>query len=417
MKQKRQRGAMAVTHKPCTSYTPRSGSRPLNCWEFMECGREPGGRHADELGVCVAAVDSRLDGIHRGTNAGRSCWVAAGTFCEGRVQGTFAQKFVNCQHCPFYKLVHKEEGPGAKQSDALLLYLSSSEAAERRRYCEILAHLMDPAVAPLALDNLDALKQGEVKHVTALFSDIASSSLISEKLRNSEMTAFLNEYFSAMADILKAEGGTLDKYVGDEVIGIFGAPRALENDGRAAARAAVRMQERLGELRSEWKRRRAWCPEVWSLRIRIGLNSGPANVGFFGTRDLMTYSMVGQTVNVAKRLEQACVRFGVPILVGEATRELIADEMVLRRLGRVRLKGKRESQVIYELLGEKDRVPAQLVQAAEAFEAADELYDHRRWAEAAVLFREAVRFRSDDVSAARLWRRCERRLAGSSLRS
>jgi adenylate cyclase len=344
--------------------------------------------------------------------------VVAGTFCEGQVQGTFAQKYASCERCGFFQQVQRKEGPRAKQTDTLLLYLSSSEAAERRRYHQILDSIMDSSVVPLALDNLDALKRGENKHITAFFSDIASSSVIGEKLDGSEMAAFLNEYFSAMTDILKAEGGTVDKFVGDSLVGIFGAPLALENDARAAARASLRMQRRVGELRKRWKRRRVWCPEAWSLRIRIGLNSGPAKVGFFGTRDLMTYSMIGPTVNMAKRLEQACAPHGVSILVGEATRDLIAGEMVLRRLDRILLEGRTGTAAIYELLGEKRSTAAKVVRAAEVFDAAQELCDRHRWAEAASLFRQALRMRGgDDPPAWRLSRLCARLRDSSSSRS
>ena len=81
-----------------------------NCWEVMCCGREPGGKNAKELGVCPAATDERLSGTHGGKCAGRACWVLAGTFCEGDVQGTFAQKYRDCTQCRFFKLVRKEEG-------------------------------------------------------------------------------------------------------------------------------------------------------------------------------------------------------------------------------------------------------------------------------------------------------------------
>jgi hypothetical protein len=81
----------------------------LNCWEFKKCGRELGGEKAKELGVCPAAKERRLDGSHDGTNAGRACWIVAGTFCEGEIQGTFAKKYDNCSVCEFYESVRKEE--------------------------------------------------------------------------------------------------------------------------------------------------------------------------------------------------------------------------------------------------------------------------------------------------------------------
>jgi hypothetical protein len=80
-----------------------------NCWEFMGCGRQPGGARVKELGICPAVIETRLHCVHGGTNAGRACWVVAGTLCKGETQGTFAQKFQNCELCDFYKAVKQEE--------------------------------------------------------------------------------------------------------------------------------------------------------------------------------------------------------------------------------------------------------------------------------------------------------------------
>jgi len=82
----------------------------MNCWEYMKCGREAGGKNAAQSGVCPAYTEEALDGIHDGRNAGRACWVVAGTFCGGEVQGTHAQKEKNCIACPFHRLVREEEG-------------------------------------------------------------------------------------------------------------------------------------------------------------------------------------------------------------------------------------------------------------------------------------------------------------------
>lgn len=84
----------------------------LNCWEFKNCGREPGGRNNGGKGSCPAATDSRLDGVHGGRNAGRTCWALTGTVCEGRPVGEFAMKFHNCHECDFFKRVVREEGQG-----------------------------------------------------------------------------------------------------------------------------------------------------------------------------------------------------------------------------------------------------------------------------------------------------------------
>lgn len=83
----------------------------LNCWEFKDCGRQPGGKRCLEGGTCLAATEVRADGIHQGKNAGRACWAVAGTLCAGRIQGSFAMKYHNCRQCDFYKTVSTEEGP------------------------------------------------------------------------------------------------------------------------------------------------------------------------------------------------------------------------------------------------------------------------------------------------------------------
>ncbi|MHB8155278.1 MAG: two-CW domain-containing protein [Candidatus Omnitrophota bacterium] len=81
----------------------------LNCWEFMKCGREVGGKNVEQLGVCSAATETKTNGIHGGINGGRCCWAIAGTLCDGKTQGTFVDKFMDCTKCPFYALVTEEE--------------------------------------------------------------------------------------------------------------------------------------------------------------------------------------------------------------------------------------------------------------------------------------------------------------------
>ncbi len=94
--------------------------KKVNCWEFKKCGRTPGGKQEQELGVCPVATENRLDTVHGGLNAGRACWVVAGSMCGGSVQGTFAQKFHNCNVCDFYKTVKKEEFPKFELSASLI---------------------------------------------------------------------------------------------------------------------------------------------------------------------------------------------------------------------------------------------------------------------------------------------------------
>jgi hypothetical protein len=105
--------------------------KKLNCWEFKKCGREQGGKHQDDLGVCPAVQEKRLAGAHDGQNAGRSCWVVAGTLCGGKVQGTFAKKYEHCENCDFYKLVRQEEGSQYRYSIQLLGKLKGNQPVQR----------------------------------------------------------------------------------------------------------------------------------------------------------------------------------------------------------------------------------------------------------------------------------------------
>jgi hypothetical protein len=103
-----------------------------NCWQFKQCGREMGGRRVNDLGVCPAATDARLHGTHGGKNAGRACWITAGTLCGDQVQGSFATKFKNCEVCDFYQTVRSSEGVHFQLSVLLLNRLNNDGAAIRR---------------------------------------------------------------------------------------------------------------------------------------------------------------------------------------------------------------------------------------------------------------------------------------------
>ena len=103
-----------------------------NCWEHKNCGRERGGKFEAAMGVCPAATDARLHGVHDGKNAGRVCWMIAGTFCGGKVQGTFGMKYKTCEQCDFYQTTKAEEGPDYKLSVFLLNRMKPVPAAAAR---------------------------------------------------------------------------------------------------------------------------------------------------------------------------------------------------------------------------------------------------------------------------------------------
>lgn len=182
---------------------------------------------------------------------------------------------------------------------------------------------------------------GEARVITAFFSDVQGFSTFSEKLTASQLVELLNEYLTAMTDILLADKGTLDKYEGDAVIAFFGAPMDVPDHGYRACRVAVEMQNKLAELRKKWSTERqgpgeaernvkGYPPEVWApgdkwprivhqMRMRIGLNSGEIVVGNMGSTMRMNYTMMGDAVNLAARLESGAKQYGVYTLVSEAT--------------------------------------------------------------------------------------------------
>jgi hypothetical protein len=107
---------------------PGAGARKKNCWEFKNCGREPNGVHVNDSGVCPAATEKKLTGMHEGKNGGRACWVVAGTFCKGQIQGTFAQKAKNCSNCDFFHYVKNEEGGRFAPLTTLLVKLNGERS-------------------------------------------------------------------------------------------------------------------------------------------------------------------------------------------------------------------------------------------------------------------------------------------------
>lgn len=221
---------------------------------------------------------------------------------------------------------------------------------ERDKMRGVLGNMVDPVVVGEALKDLDALKRGSEKVITAFFSDIAGFSSISEKLKPYELASLLNEYLSAMTTILKRYEGVLDKYIGDAIVGIFNAPVDVEEHCLKAVYASLEMRTRLEELKKVWREKQQYVPDVYSMSFRIGLNTGMSKVGFMGTEALASYTMMGDTVNLAARLEAAGKDYGVCILASDAVYEIVKEKVFARKLDLVRVKGKSTVVVLYEII-------------------------------------------------------------------
>ena len=185
---------------------------------------------------------------------------------------------------------------------------------------------------------------GERKELTIFFSDVQGFTSISEKLSPEELTSLLNEYLSAMTDIIQEEGGTIDKYEGDAIIAFWNAPLSLEDHAVRGLRAALRCQAKLAQMRPLLKARAAGR----ELFHRIGMNTGPAVVGNMGSYAHFNYTMLGDQVNLAARLEGVNKQFGTYTMVSEAVIEKTAGAFPARELSRIAVVGRKEPIRVYE---------------------------------------------------------------------
>jgi adenylate cyclase len=186
---------------------------------------------------------------------------------------------------------------------------------------------------------------GETRDVTVFFSDIEGFSLIAERMSPDGLTSLMNEYLSEMTDIIEGHGGYVDKYIGDSIVAVFGAPADDHDHAANAARAALDCCRRLAEL----NRDSATFREC-KLAQRIGINSGEALVGNFGSRRRFNYSVMSDAVNLASRLEGANKFYGTTIIASQATVALAGDAFAWRELDSVRVKGRNQALKIYELV-------------------------------------------------------------------
>ncbi len=208
----------------------------------------------------------------------------------------------------------------------------------------IFIQYLSPAVIDQLIQHPERLKLGGERRVLSIFfSDLQGFTTISEGLSPEDLTALLNEYLTAMTDVIHEEGGTVDKYEGDAIIAFWNAPLGLPDHGCRAVTAALRCQARLAELRPSIKARIGK-----ELLMRIGLNTGAAVVGNLGSNTRFDYTMLGDAVNLAARLEGVNKEFGTYTIISETTRKELAEGFVLRELGRVAVVGRKVPVTIYE---------------------------------------------------------------------
>lgn len=224
------------------------------------------------------------------------------------------------------------------------------EGRQRRFIKSAFQHYLSPAVIEKVLADPAALTLGgERRELTILFSDLAGFTSLSEGMEPEALTQMLNDYLTDMTDIILEEGGTLDKYEGDAIIAFWNAPLSQEDHAVRACRAAVRCQRKLAERRPDFRER---CGR--DLRMRMGLHTGVVIVGNMGSRQRFDYTVLGDTANLASRLEGANKFFATETMISAATLARAGAGFGVRELGALQVVGRREPVTVYELRGLDD---------------------------------------------------------------
>ena len=249
-------------------------------------------------------------------------------------------------------------------------------------------------IAPKVLDKMYEEKQapklgGVEGHHTAFFSDIQNFSTFSEALEPTRMVALMNEYLTVMSQVILDNEGTLDKYIGDAIVAFYGAPAPVENHEKKSCTTALLMEDALEDLRQKWRGENDWPDIVYSMQHRIGLNCGKMVTGNMGSEMRMNYTMMGDTVNLAARLESSAKQYGVYNFVGQNIYEETKDEFIFRFLDFVRVKGKTIPVKVYELVSAKNNADNHTVNLIKVFEEGLDHYYQQQWDKALIHFEKA----------------------------
>lgn len=262
---------------------------------------------------------------------------------------------------------------------------------EKERIRATFGQYVDPRIVKNLLENRIGADKGERQVMTVFFSDLEGFTRLCEGLTPDATVRFLNRYFSMMSEVIRTRQGIVDKYIGDSVMAFWGPPFTDPADharqGCIAALAQVAQMEAF----------RAWLPEMFGIRqglpdvnVRMGIASGDVTVGNIGSETSRSYTVIGDTVNLASRLEQANKFYGTRILVNEATRNLAGDTLAFREIDSLRVAGKLETVRVYELLGHSADLSETDRQRVQAYETGLARYRAQDWEAAETAFRECL---------------------------
>ena len=265
-------------------------------------------------------------------------------------------------------------------------------------------HYVPAKVVQELIENPEKLTLGgEERVMTVLFSDVANFTTISESLTPRELVMLINEYLSEMTDIILKYDGIIDKYEGDAIMAEFGAPIFYEEHALYACYAALEMQTRLKELSRGW--RREGRPV---LTCRTGINTGNMIVGNMGSNKVFDYTVLGDEVNLASRLEGANKPFGTKVMISETTLKMVENAVITRPLDLIVVKGKSKPVQVHELIGRRDEKLDNLMEnVLPMYSTGMECYENRQWDRAASFFRQCLRLIPDDGPSKLYLRRAE----------
>lgn len=229
----------------------------------------------------------------------------------------------------------------------ITIYRGLTEEREKKLIRTAFQSYLHPDLVKELTENLKSLKLGGQKtECTILFSDVRNFTSISEKMDPETLVELMNSYFDPVSKVIIAEGGYIDKFIGDAVMAIFGAPKKTTDHALRASRAALAMIKVVNELEPQFKEKYG----IKAFRIGVGLNTGQVIVGNIGTKERLNYTVMGDNVNLASRLESANKDLGTEICMSESTYNQIKDQMQGRFISEISVKGKEEKIRVYELI-------------------------------------------------------------------
>lgn len=247
-------------------------------------------------------------------------------------------------------------------------------------------------------DDTD-LQVGEKRSVAIIFSDIRSFTVISENNTAEKIVSFLNTYFDRMGAVIREHGGTIDKFLGDAILAVFGAPVSYENNAERALRAAIGMAEALREIDPAG----LVLPKE-GFSSGIGVHEGTVIVGNIGSRDKFDYTVIGDNVNLASRLEGLTKHYHVPIILSDTVLNTIGDIIAVREVDTVRVKGKEQPTTLYTVFPEGYEVPD--AESLASYRKGIQLYKMGNWTTAIDYFEQVLASAPEDYLSGMYIERC-----------